>query len=83
MKTPLLVTLCCMALLPTADAEPLYTQKGTDPSFKEVMESGKLPKGKTSSQGFSGSKINVNNKLVELTAESRRPLSPDLWVKRA
>ena len=63
-----------------ANGEPLYTQKGTDNPFKEVVESGRLPKGKNSNKGFSGSKIDVNNKLVELTAESRRPIPKSISI---
>lgn len=80
MKTLLLITLCCTALLPTADGEPLYTQKGTDKPFKELVESGRLPKGKNSNKGFTGSKIDVNHKLVELTVESRRPIPKAIGI---
>lgn len=53
---------------------PLFTQKGTDPTFEEVMKSGKLPKGKNSSVGMTGSKIKVASKLVEVTPEARHPI---------
>jgi hypothetical protein len=44
------------------------------------MESGKLPKGKNSSRGFTGSKINVNNQMVELTAESKRSIPKEIRI---
>lgn len=58
----------------TALAEELFTQKGTDPTFAEVMKSGKLPKGKNSTTGFSGSKISVNRKLIEATKEAKHQI---------
>jgi hypothetical protein len=52
----------------------LFTQQGSDPSFAEVLKSGKLPKGKNSNIGVTGSTINVANQLVELTPEAKRPM---------
>lgn len=74
MKSPLLTLILCFASGQVGSAEPLYVQKGTDPSFEEVMKSGKLPKGKNSRTGVTGSSINVTNKLVELTPEAKRPI---------
>jgi hypothetical protein len=47
------------------NVEDFYTQKGTDPSFEEVMKSGKLPRGRNSGNGFEGSKIKVNHDLLK------------------
>lgn len=74
MKSPLLTLILCLASGQLGIAEPLYVQKGTDPSFEEVMKSGKLPKGKNSKTGVTGSSINVTNKLVEVTPEAKRPI---------
>ena len=52
----------------------LFTQTGSDPSFEEVMKSGALPRGRNSKKGVTGSKIQVNHKLAELTPESRLPI---------
>lgn len=54
--------------------EPLFTQKGSDPTFEEVIKDGKLPKGNNSKIGVTGSTINVQNKLVEVTPEAKRPI---------
>jgi hypothetical protein len=44
----------------TGFSKPLCTQKGTDPTFAEFMGGKKLPKGHDSTDGVTGSKINVN-----------------------
>lgn len=64
----------CVASTQAEAAPPLFTQKGNDPSFAEVLKSGKLPKGKNSRTGVTGSSINVKNQLVELTREAKRPI---------
>ena len=61
-------------------AEPLFTQKGNDPSFEEVMKSGKLPKGQNSKIGVTGSIVNVDNKLVEVTPEAKRPIPKGIKI---
>jgi len=80
MKTILLISIACTALAPSGNGEPLYTQKGTDSTFEQVMKSGKLPKGKNSKEGVTGSTIHVNNKLVELTPEAKRPIPKDIRI---
>jgi len=74
MRTSIMILTACAAFTPAADCEPLFTQKGDDPTFAEVMRKEKLPKGGNSRAGLSGSKINVNNQLVELTPEAKRPI---------
>ncbi len=75
MKTiSLTFSLCLSALLSAYSAEPLFTQKGTDPTFAEIMKDGKLPKGNNSRNGFTGSKVQVNRKLVETTPEAKRSI---------
>ena len=77
MKLFLFASFACAAF---AHGEPLYTQKGNDPVFEEVLKSGKLPKGSNSTKGVTGSKINVNNKLVELTPEARKSIPKDIMI---
>ena len=60
--------------------EPLFTQKGSDPTFQEVMDSGKLPKGSNSRIGVKGSTISVKTSLVELTEEAKRPIVQDIRI---
>jgi hypothetical protein len=74
MKKSVLATIVCVVSVQAALSEPLFTRKGSDPTFAEVMESGKLPKGSNSRNGVTGSAIEVNHKLVELTPEARRPI---------
>ena len=65
-----------VVLAPVVCAEPLFTQRGEDPPFAEVMKSGKLPPGRNSTTGFSGSKVKVNRKLVEAAPGARRSIPP-------
>lgn len=55
-------------------SEPLYTQTGSDPTFEEVLKSGKLPKGKSSKAGITGSSIHVTNQLIATTPDAKRPI---------
>lgn len=73
-KTPLTI-LIVLTFMQAAFAEPLFTQAGSDPSFQKLKESRRLPQGQSSKNGVTGSRINVNRQLVELTPESRRPIA--------
>ena len=64
----------CLGSMQAGFSESLFTQKGTDPSFAEIMQSGKLPKGNNSKIGVTGSTVNVANQLVEITPEAKRPI---------
>ena len=72
-KTYLTLFLVLVSMQP-GFCEPLFTQKGSDPTFEEVIKDGKLPKGNNSKIGVIGSTINVQNKLVEVTPEAKRPI---------
>lgn len=80
MKTIYMTMFICMVSMQVPSAEPLFTQNGGDPSFQQVLKSGKLPKGRSSSTGVTGSTIRVDNKLVELTPEARRPIAKDIRI---
>ena len=60
--------------------DDFYTQKGSDPSFEEVMKSGDLTRGKNSGVGFPGSKIKVNHELLKDGPNARRPLIQDILI---
>ena len=49
---------------PAIGLAALYTQIGTDPSFQSLIDSGKLPVGRSSTTGVTGSKIDVNNAIT-------------------
>ncbi len=66
--------------LQTSFSEPLFTQKGSDPSFEEVMQRGKLPDGKNSRTGVTGSSIHVNRSLVESTREAKRRIPGNIKI---
>jgi hypothetical protein len=80
LKTILWIPILLATSAGTALSEPLYTQKGTDPSFAELLTNKKLPKGRNSTDGATGSKIIVNNKLVEATPEARRRIPKDIRI---
>jgi len=80
MKAILWIPILLATGLGTGFSEPLFTQKGTDPTFAELMDGKKLPKGHNSTDGVTGSIINVNNKLVELTPEARRRIPRDIRI---
>jgi hypothetical protein len=75
-----LASLLCAASARAADPLSLFTQTGTDPSFADVLKSGKLPEGKNSTTGVTGSKIDVKNPLVELTPDARRPIEKEIRI---
>jgi len=84
MRNSRLVLLCiCLGSTQAAfaePAEPLFTRRGSDPTFEKVLQSGKLPQGHNSRNGVTGSSIKVNRKLVETTREARRPIPKDIRI---
>jgi hypothetical protein len=64
----------------TDAAEALYTQEGTDPSFKSLLEDKAIPVGKNSTVGVKGSTIDVNNALVERGANGTNPIPKDIKI---
>ncbi|QOV91052.1 PPC domain-containing protein [Humisphaera borealis] len=62
------------------DSTPLYLQTGTDPTFQQVLASGNLPVGEDSTTGVTGSKIDVTNRLVELTTSAKRPIAQAIRI---
>lgn len=77
---PLFIALFFTHTKALADATEFYTQKGSDPSFQEVMKSGDLPRGKNSRQGFKGSTVKVNHDLLANGPNSRRPLLKEIRI---
>lgn len=80
MKANYLTAFVCLIFMPAARSEVLFTQKGVDPPFAEVLATGKLPKGKTSKVGVTGSTIDVKNELVELTPEAKRKFTQAIRI---
>lgn len=75
MKPILLTSIFCIGFsLSAYCADPLFTQKGTDPAFAEIIKGEKLPTGNNSRKGVTGSKVQVNTKLVETTPEAKRSI---------
>jgi len=74
MKKISLSILVCLVSIHAGFSESLFTQQGSDPSFDEVVKGGKLTQGKNSKTGVTGSTIDVDNKLVEVTPEAKRPI---------
>jgi hypothetical protein len=57
-------------------ADDYFTQRGTDPTFAEMMKTGKLPRGKNSTAGFKGSVIRIHHDLLKASPDARRKI-PD------
>lgn len=71
------------ALLTTSlpAAEPLYTQEGADLSFATVLKSGGVTPGERFSQGpVLGSRIDVNNELLEKQVGKTGPIPKDIGL---
>lgn len=76
-------TVSVLAILPAAlsplpllaaSAGDFVTVRGDDPTFAEVMKSGKLPRGKNSTTGFKGSTVRVNHDLLKASPDARRKI---------
>lgn len=62
-------------------AEALCTREGTDPSFAAVLESGSIKPGERFSKGpVLGSRIDVNNKLLEKQVGKTGPIPNDISI---
>ena len=70
---------CLAAAIPAWSAE-LYQQRGTDPPFAEIAGTRDLPKGENSRKGVTGSKIQVNREMVELTPEAKLRIPKDIRI---
>jgi len=57
-----------------ANVNELYTQSGSDVTWQHILNNNLIPIGKNSGNGVSGSKINVNNALVEVGPYANFPL---------
>jgi len=77
-KPRVLFLLIGMTCIHAGRSEPLYTQKGTDPPFEKLMKSGKLEDGGVSKDGVIGSKVNVDNRRVEITPNAKRPIPREI-----
>ena len=80
MNPKLLPIILCLAFCQISRGDTLFTRQGSDPTFAEVVAGGKLPQGKSSAAGVTGSKIAVNHKLVELTPEAKRPIDREILL---
>lgn len=67
-------------LIQAAPLEPLYTRKGTDPAFAEILGSGRMPLGRNSNEGVTGSTIDVNNRVVEVGPNAKRSIPQDIRI---
>lgn len=72
------ITFCILVMLApfalAASVETLYTQVGTDPTWQQLKESGKLILGHKNTSGVTGSKIKVNLKLLDVGPNAHNPI---------
>lgn len=52
----------------------LYTQEGTDPDYKTLVDSGSIKPNTVNREGVKGSKITVNKEVVERGANAEHPI---------
>lgn len=65
---------------PRRDYDTLFAQIGTDPTFASLMEAGALPVGRNSTDGMTGSTIDVNNALLAGLPTAGNPIPRDLKI---
>ncbi len=70
----------CAAFVPAMYSAELFTQEGSDVTFAELVKSGRVPAGRNTKIGMTGSKIKVENRLVELTPEAKRPIEKAILI---
>lgn len=64
----------------TEASAALYTKTGTDPSFQSLLAENVIPVGRTSTDGVTGSVIDVNNELLQQIAGSTGPIPRDIAI---
>lgn len=69
----------------SADAEAknpkkFFSQTGSDRTFKEIMESGELPKGRDSTKGAQGSEVKVNHELLQEGPNAARKIPKKIYL---
>lgn len=62
------------------DASRFYTQEGSDPPWHQVKAGGQLTIGENSTTGYTGSKITVNRKRVQVGPNAENPIPQDLRI---
>ncbi len=62
------------------DDKKLFIQKGTDPTFNELLKRKAFPIGKNSKDGVKGSKIHVNNRLLSKAPNADQPVPKDIRI---
>lgn len=84
LPTPWLCTALIVAatffLIAGSKHKPLYTQDGTDPTFKTIMDEGRIPVGKNSRQGITGSTIDVNNEDLKDLPTADNPIPNNIRI---
>jgi hypothetical protein len=80
MRTSSLILLLCGVCTQVAFSEQLFTKIGSDPTFQDLLKSGKLSIRHVSKTGVAGSKINVNLQQVEITSVAKRPIAAEIMI---
>lgn len=63
-----------------ADWEGFYIQTGADPSFQSILDEKRIPIGRNSKGGITGSTIDVNNAVVEQGPYAANPIPRDIRI---
>lgn len=76
----ILVSLAAQSFANDATVSPLFTQQGNDSGFQSLVEQGRFPVGKDSRGGVTGSRINVNNQLVEKGIDGDKSIPREIAI---
>lgn len=66
----------CGDALRARTADEFFTQRGSDPTFEQMMKTEKVPRGRNTTTGFTGSAIKINHELLKNSPDARRKI-PD------
>lgn len=68
------------ATRPAVDVSNLFKQEGTDPTFKSIMDEKKIPVGKNSTDGITGSIIRVNHEILDKLPTAKNPIPQNIRI---
>ncbi len=81
MKTQRITLFAALLATGLFSAEPLYTREGEDPTFAAVLQRGGIKIGERFSKGpVLGSRIDVNNELLEKQIGKTGPIPKDIGI---
>ncbi len=65
---------------PGVDPESLYKREGTDPTFQSILDEKRIPIGKNSTEGITGSTIHVNHDILDKCETGKNPIPKNINI---